>query len=454
MLAVMSDALPPSLPPPIPIPVQALPYSTGATQGRPGMVIAIAVLSIVIASLSGIVSFLVCVYGLIFYTMISTWASSPAFTPGMGGGVMATTPAAPALPSKLSMGDSTVAVNSLRSMLDLDGARIRELDKLMRAHGREILGNGSGEDDDPIPSPLTEPGIRESVGEHHTASNADSPAVFVTALGRVEVYHNRAQFVSTDGTHTISSSAANNSESETTADAPAGNQSTTMQVNSSFHVVSATTQSQGTTLSPAEVRGIMKKIRQFPARPLTAAQVAAVQSQLSAPNQLWVTPGSTSPVQSIIPAPDGVIIQFELGQLKVGPQGQILMAVTSNPFTGFANLKGLRGPVAMLIAEAAASLGLAIYLLVVGILACRASFGSPGLLRIFAWIKIVLVLLGVNAVMWLLHNSYSVAGSPPPIATIVVWIVLCLAICLAFPIGLLISLRTRVMRDYFTFVAT
>ncbi|HEY8750230.1 MAG TPA: hypothetical protein VIM11_19755 [Tepidisphaeraceae bacterium] len=446
----MSDAIPPQLPPPIPIPAEALSYSTGAIRGRPGLIVVIGILSIVLACMSGIVSFLTCVYGLIFYAMISASSSSSMFSFAPPAATVATPPVQPA---KLSMGDASVAVNALRSVLELDGPRIRELDKLIRAHGREILGTGTEDQDDFDAPPITDPGVRESLREHHPAADADGAAVFVTAKGRVEVYRDRAVFVSADGSHAINTSAANNSDSAQTNETAVATQPAATEPATSLP---ATTQGTGTTLSAAEVRHIIKLIKQNSSKPPRAAELAAIEAQLSAADQAWVTPGSASPVNSVIPAPDGLLVQFELGMLKVGPKGQIISSIPTNPFAGFANLHQLRSPLAMLIGEAVASLGLAIYLLIVGILVCRSTFASPGLLRVFAWIKIPLVFAWVWSVGWLIHTSFllsSPSSGAGATGWAITWGIVLLVFGLAFPVGILISLRTRQLRDYFKFNA-
>ena len=70
ILGPMSTFDPASMPPPMPIPAQALPSPIPVRYGRPGIITAIGVLCIVVASLSGITSFFTTgVYSGLFYMM-------------------------------------------------------------------------------------------------------------------------------------------------------------------------------------------------------------------------------------------------------------------------------------------------------------------------------------------------------------------------------------------------
>jgi hypothetical protein len=466
----MSGATPPPLPPPVPVPVQTLAYTARSDQRRPGIITALGVVAIVVAALSGVVSFFTFFYGGVFYAVMlpmMTAASGPTtratgstmtFSVGSGANPNAAPAAQAPGQEKLSMSDASTVVSTLGSMLNLDGARVRELDKLVRAHGREIIGGPVDEDDD-TPGPITDAWLRESIRTQHTPLGANSAAWFTNKQGRVEIFPDHAVFRSADGSRTIRSSAAQRTESETTS----GNSGDS----SSVVVTSPSTQPAGTTLTKAEIRSILRAVRRASSRPLTAAQVTAVEQQLSLPNQGFVTPGASTPVMSVTPMGNSTFIQFDQGMMNVGRQGQIISTNTATSFTGLpANVGRVRPPLLLMVLEGAGSLALAVYLLVVGILVCRSSFRSPKLLRAYALIKIPLACLAGFAVGWLAWRIMEVAATasatsgtaPPPtpawFSGALFWAATAFILGVAFPIAVLICLRTRTVREHFNSVSS
>ena len=460
----MSGATPPPLPPPVPVPVQPLAYTSNLDKRRPGIVVALGVVAIVVAALSGLVSFITFFYGGVFYAvMLPMLSAGSGPTTSSTGSTMTFSASSSASPNaaptaqapgqeKLSMADAATVVSTLQAMLNLDGARVRELDKIVRAHGREIIGGPVDEDDD-TPGAITDAWLRESVRAQHAASGGTSAAWFTNAKGRVDIFRDHAVFRSADGSRTIRSSAAQRTESETTS----GNAGES----SSVVVTSSATQPGSTTLTKTEIRSIMRAVRRASSRPLTAAQVTAVEQQLAIPNQGFVTPGASTPVLSVRPMGNSTMIQFELGFMNVGRQGQIISTSTSTPFTGLpANVVRVRPPLLLLVLEGAGSLALAVYLLVVGILVCRSSFKSPKLLRIYAWIKIPLACLASFAVGWLTWRIMELAGSaggpptsPVSFAGVLFYAGLVFVLGILFPVAVLICLRTRTVQSYFNSVS-
>ena len=357
------------------------------------------------------------------------------------------------------MADASTAVNTLQSMLELDGARVRELDKLVRARGREVLGGPIDEDDD-RPGPITNAWVRESIKTHGSAPDPDSAAWFTTALGRVEVYPNHAVFKAEDGSMTIRSSAVERTESITS-----GSDGGT----STAGATTSPAQGQGSTLTKAEIRRIMVAVRRASPRTITPAQARTIEQQLGVPNQGFVTPGSASPVTGVTYSNGWLEVEFETGSVDVGPQGQI-NRVTTGTTAGFGpspfppNTVRVRPPLLVIVLEGLASLALAIYLLVVGILVCRSSFHSPKLLRAYAWIKIPLVCLASFGAGWLTWRILEVAGTasvsaggtlppPPGLGWAFLYAAIVFVVGAAFPIFVLVCLRTGTVRRFFNSVS-
>ena len=429
---------PPPTPPPIPTPVQSLAYSVPwEEQRKPGLVTTIGVMCIVVACLSGFVSFIVAMYGTTIYAFSGMAPARSVTTTS----VVATAGASQA-DEKLPVADVGVVDNTLGKMLALDPVRLHELDRLLRTHGKVVFPR----DDDSDGTPLTAASVRGAVKEHSAAPDGSGAASFTTDAGSVDIFPDHAVFTGSDGT-TIRTSAMRHTESVTS-----GTSGTAV----------ATTGPAA--LTPAQVQQIIKNIKRRPAQ-VNAAQLATIQAQLSAPSQQLVINASGSPVTNVVPQGGNVMIQFDGGFLTVGPQGQVISMFSFNtsPFagTGGPNMSGIRPPLLLLVLESFASMALAIYLLVVGIFVMRSSLRSPGLLRIYAWTKIPLALASGVALTWLAYAIASAiaksmpAGSstPPQIASIAVWGGVVALVGLAFPVGVLIALSSRTSRDFFNSVS-
>jgi hypothetical protein len=340
----------------------------------------------------------------------------------------------PAPKQSLPPADASAAVIELTKTLSLDGAHIRELDKLMRSHGRVVLGV----DEDASVGADT---VRSALTGHGT--DADKGSVyFTTPQGRVDVFGDHATFASADGGTSIDTSVTNHSESmnqnvTATTSGPAGTPSTT--------------------LTTAQVAQVMAAVRQAQPVPLNPKQLASLRAELSKPNQQLVTPGDAAPVGLVTnQTGSNATIRFDTGSaLVLGPQGQV---VSSGPFFPTFTISG--SVMGMVIGEAAASIAVAIYLLVVGIMVFRSYPKTPRLLRIYAVLKIALALLAGTAITMMGYQFASgiaaSSGMPSPGSAsvgFIIWGIMIAVLGAAFPIAVLITSSTRTFREYFNSVA-
>jgi hypothetical protein len=434
-----ADSVPPPIPAAVPaqapVPVQALPYSYSTYgQNRPSLITAIGVMSIVIACLSGLFSFFIGMYALLFFTLSKT--SSPAFATA----TVATVSPAASSTASLSPGDAGVAVNALTPILSLDSAHIRELDYFMRSHGREALG---GDEDVTLTSGMVTEAVTHSVPQ----SDA-SFAEFTTEAGTVRIYDDHSIFTSTDGGTTVRTSAKNHSESVQASNSSSSSSSVTTFQGSAYPPRS--------TLTRGQVATAVARVQQMATTPLTPAQIKAINLALSAPNQSLVQIGPGMQVLSVIAAPNGnVTIMFNTGnQLVVGTQGQV---ISSGPVP-MPNFRVGTGSFAVVAGEAAGSIALAIFLLVVGIMVFRPASRPVKLLRLYALLKIPMAILagvglgvmGYEFIAGIASANPATSGSTMPAATgfIIYGAVIC-ALGIAYPIALLIALRSRTVRQYY-----
>lgn len=414
------------MPSPEPVPAQPLVYSMVGVQRRPGIVTALAVLCIVIACFSGFGSLISGAYACLFWFMgVYGSAMAAASAPGPA--------TAPPIVVKLSLDDAGVAVNALQSKLALDGAHVRELSRLLRAHGREIFG---GDEDSEFSTAQVNAAVQLSTPQ---PTDLAGPAQFSTAQGNVEIYGDRATFTSADGSRVVQTSAAHNSESTTGPPlAPSAG-------------------GPSSALTPAEINQVILNVQRSAI--LNRAQVAALRAELSKPNQILVTPGAASSVIFAAAQRGGnVTIHFGRGTMLVlGPQGQVLSSGTM-PFPKFSISAKTAG---LVIGEAAASFALAIYLLIVGILAFRPGRRVPLLLRIYAVLKIPLALLagvGVPLMVYQLAdsamkstaNTGGVPAAPLPTGPFIGWGIGIALLGVAFPVAVLIVLATRTGKAYYS----
>ena len=429
------------MPPSVPIPVQALPYSIPVQYGRPGIITAIGVICIVVACLSGITSFATGVYSSLFY-MMSKMSTMVAQQSVAANATRAAAPQTAAPPGKMSPSDVGVAVNSLQIKLQLDAAHVRELDRLLRLHGREIF-----EDDD---AAMTSASVNSAVRASQPQVG-NSPARFKTNRGTVLIYPDRTKFTSADGSVKIATSVKHQSDHRSFF-------STSSSTSYSFQT------SNGAALSPAQVASVVAAVTSINST-LNSSQLAALQTELSKPTQMQVTPATVVPggrpvISSYAPPGGNAVIMFATGsQLVLGPGGQV---ISSGP-PAFPKFKVSGALVVILVAEAILSVALAIYLLIVGIQVFRASFRAPRLLSIYAWLKIPLALVaGVGLAMLGyqftsgITNMAQFRGATPNTAGIslgfIFWGCVIAGLGLALPIGLLIALRSRTVKDYYNSV--
>jgi hypothetical protein len=113
-------------------------------------------------------------------------------------------------------------------------------------------------------------------------------------------------------------------------------------------------------------------------------------------------------------------------------------------------------PAVAVAGENLLSVGLAVLLMVAGILTMRQSPKARRLHYYFAWAKIPLSLLGGAAYGWMMMQFMtplmSASGTPAPLNPwLFFWIYAAFPVVLgcAYPIGLLIALRSRSVRAYY-----
>ena len=460
----MSDpTLPPTPPPPDPyyapppmhsVPMAALAYLAPVTvAGRPGILTAVGVISIVVASF-GVLGSLYTGVTLLMFNAMASFAPVAMPAPNTPGMTPTTAPAnvSPAASSVvvtergLESAERAAVAAGLGELRFLSTSRVEQLDALLAEAGKDIFA-GAGK-------PLTADRIETLVQSHATGLSADpsvpGPDTFRTESGRFELYDDRAVFYPNRG--------------------------------DIVRVSTLTTSTAG--LNGAQVERVVAQAQVASGNTMNPSQLAGLRTLLSSPGQQHVSVVTLpTAIRGAQPMGDGsVMVTFPNGMAQVGPQGQIQMSsftaadgtmttTTANagtftvggPFGGGGGRVRVNGA-AMALAGFATLVGtlLAVYLLVSGILVLRDSQRGRKLHLIYAWLKIPVTILGALAVWWLTTSLFEsmmaqsgaagVAASPAMSMGIGIQQAVMAVFGLIYPVALLIVMQTRGVKDYYNAV--
>jgi hypothetical protein len=213
-----------------------------------------------------------------------------------------------------------------------------------------------------------------------------------------------------------------------------------------------------TALTAAEVQAVVQKVQAAAGNGLNAAQVATLQSALQDPAQELVSPGTAwSAVVGVDVQAGNAFIHLSGGWIQLDGKGRVLSQFsTINPL---ANFKIPQAAILTVGIEAAVSVLLAVLLLVAGILVFRRSPVSLRLHRIYAWAKLPAALAGAVGVGWM-YSSFvgaftprAAQGQSAESVVFWMWAVGAAVLSCAYPVGLLIALRSRQVRAYYNSIS-
>jgi hypothetical protein len=422
-----------SLPQPLPpVPVQPIVYSTPVAQ-RPGLITTIGVLSIVIGSLgllfngiAGLQSF-----GMM---MISNITKTAAAAQQAKQAAIAVKQARPVDPLSMPVEDRQKVVRGLAMHRAISKPRREQLDALLAKCGRQIF-KLRGTD---LTVDVVRVGVNES-GQLPDAKGGDGPDFFVVGEGRIELADDFARFTPGNGAEIVRVSA---SEAGEQPNWEAG-------------------------LTPAQVKAIIEKAEAQAGQALPAAMKSKLQTTLSAPGQGYFDTVPTVPeavaqltnVSYFASNGTGQItLQTGQGMLVIDQNGNVTSSMTWGGAGG-----GFAGPTINLNMQAAvasiicAALGaaLAIYLLVVGILMLRQHPRAGRLHKVYAVLKIPLAIAAGIAwpMFWTSINPIGgITASTRMSAALITGCVITIVVGCAYPVFVLVALRTRGVREYFSAV--
>jgi hypothetical protein len=429
-----------SLPQPLPpVPVQPIMYTTPASN-RPGLITAIGVVSIVVGSLGLMFNGIAGLQA--FVMMMVSNASKAAATAQQAKTVAATAaPPKPVDPLSMPSEDRQTVLRGLAMHRAISKPRREQLDALLLKCGRQIFRLRG--------SDLTVEVVRQNVNESDQlpdAKGGEGPDFFIVGEGRIELADDHAKFAPGNGGEIVRVNAFDSGEQPNWQ---AG-------------------------LTPPQVKAIIEKVEAQAGATLPAAQKTKLELLLGSPAQEYFDPAptiieATDQIQSVsyynIPggaAPGSGRGQLSLttgqGMIVLDGQGNTINSATWGGNAGFGgggagiNVNMTAAVVALVCAGL--SLGLAIYLLVIGILMLRQHPRGGRLHKVYAVLKIPVAIAGGIAWIAFWRSIGAGAGGPGAGFTSAMTTAAVIAIVIGclYPVALLIALHTRAVWEYYATV--
>jgi len=219
-------------------------------------------------------------------------------------------------------------------------------------------------------------------------------------------------------------------------------------------------------LSTAEMQTVIDRVQEIAgSTPLTTAQVAALRKELTTnPSQFIGSPADMpallGQITSVVPDASGVGKTVTFGTSTITLSANSVVTTTSFSANGRPFPKMRTWPLGVVLTGSLLGLLLSVYVLIVGIVTLRNSFLAPILLRVYAWLKIAITLAvsvagwwtwsefwqgimaqGGTATATMRTNSLSISAATAVGTVLLGW---------AFPITILILLRTKTVKAFYT----
>jgi hypothetical protein len=492
--------VPPPLPPlatvvniqPIPVqplPVQPLParppqyqYNPddyGTVRRRPGIITAIAIISITVGSLGLFGGGLSALYGGLFYAMarvtnaMTTASTQPWMMAQPQPSPNDATTDASGEPIVTDRGLETSArqsiINVLSTLRPLTDARKQELHFLLAKAGQDMFpSSGGAVDSSTIRTTISASGQLPNPSD---TDPAPGPDFFVISGGQIEVSDKRAIFQPSDHSlETIRVSAVppkddddGSSAPTTSPDSAAPSASPPASLSNSLPVpLNSPSTNAVTALSRQDVQAAMLIVNSQSQHRLTSPQRQAIRTEFASGSGLLLPPASGIPIRTqlstCIVQPDGSVLILTMhGQLQVGNTGIIQTKIiypNAGPMIFGTGPKSISlAAVTLVITEGIISVLLSIYLLIIGILTLRQTPRARRLHIIYALLKIPLAITCGIGWCWLIGGFFNWMpnnGAAAPVTGIRAMLLCFVTVAaIIYPIGLLIAFATPKVKSYY-----
>jgi len=396
-------------------------YYSGAYVSRPGVLTAVGVFSILIASISLLVDF-----GGFFFakftTMVATRTAPVA--------VVAAPPPAPApqsaqteyiAPDGFSADQRKIVIDGLNQVRPISDVRQRQLDGLLADVGRQVIQIS--------PENLTTDRVAAYVTETHdipSGSGGPPDDMFTLGSGRLQLTDASAVFFPENSPSPIRSGGG-----------------------------SYTDASGQTHLASTQIAAVIDRVKALLSQPMTDPQVAALEAQLESSAQALITPSDSvaeaaAQVKSVQTFPDGTV-----GITTAS--SSISIATTGQTFPGLIALGGMQngwgpGPTiarrdaVLLMLDAILSFLAAGFLLACGIMVLRNIPASRWMHLVWAGAKLILVVLSCYAMFSVVEQLD--ASSPDAQSAAMAWMLIMAAPGAIYPVVVLVVMNLRMVKEF------
>jgi hypothetical protein len=432
--------------------LQPLEYAHLA-QRRPGLITAIGVISIIVASLS----IVACGVSALFAGGAYTFSKALISMSSAASATAVSTTTHATGPGGIPSQGREPIIQAFSDRGALSGGQLGQLDALLATNGQSILPG--------LPANATAADVAARIqdnGALPSAGRQPGGDFFALSAGRVSLHDDRAVFAPAGGGQAITVRAADVAE-EPVASASAETQPA---VAATPATVPATSPA---VLTPAAVKAVVARAQALVRKPqsLSTAQVAGLTSLLQSPTQQLVKPASSPAAAAAqltavyVDSQGQAYVNFGLSSLVLSPQGQVVSQTSAgfNPF-GRGQVSINSRPIVLVGLESLLSFALAIYLLIIGILTLRQSPRGASLHRMYIFLKIPLAIAGALCWMWMINTivvGFLKAGGPmAPAASAIFWaystpgIVQAVLGCI-YPLALIFALSGRTVREYYNY---
>ncbi len=328
-----------------------------------------------------------------------------------------------------------IVLDGLTQVRPLTDQRRRLVDQLLQEDGKEIVLLPG----DSLTAGRVAANVSDS-GRLITSTGGDNgPDFFVVGTGRMEVADDHATFFASDGSPPV----------RVTADSLPG----------------AGEGKVASGLNQRQIQGVFQRIKMFGGQ-LTPAQIQTLTQTLNNPGEQLVVPmgNGIDPATEITSAQmlaDGSVMITSMhggsySMLNLSSSGQVTSSMTStanttNFATSRTSIRKISWSVSITaVAAAVASVGLAIYLLICGIMVLRQSPRGRKMHWIYVAFKIPLEIFSGLAMGWFFSEFTSnvSGGSAQSLGFSIISMVWILMGCV-YPIALIFVLSSRTVREYY-----
>jgi hypothetical protein len=385
---------------------------------RPWILSFVAVLSVVIASVSLMVDFI----SLSFANMVSLTAM---MTPPAR--VNAPAPAANhghseyVGPQGLSSSQRLVVINGLSHVHAISDTRQKQLDGLLADVGQSVIQlSPENITPDRIATYVTD------VREIPSSSGGEPDIMFMLGSGRLQLSDQNAVFFPENSPSPIRSGGGSYTDSE------------------------------GTHLASEQIAAVVDRVRTLSNQTINDAQVTALEAEMEMTNQALITPSpsvtqAAAQVVSVQSLGDGTVaVTTQTGSMSFGPTGQSMQGVMllGAPQMPWARVgtKVRRSDATLLVLDALLSMAVAGLLLASGVMALRNSPMSRWLHLVYAGVKIFLAAFSCYAIYTVAMKIN--ANSPDARSAAMAWMIIFGAVGFIYPIVVAIVMNLKSVREF------